>query len=1044
MSTPSTPQRSRTLSSTSTPSDGSITSPLGQLTPRSKLKALLASVDDTDDETPLSLPAEGVNLNDDRAVLGDGKGQSGSDFSGEEDNEDVVVPRGRLAARLHGQTAPTLKSSGGRVLDTSNDHEQVGQVAHDPKGSTEQASREAGSEESEQGITKSRRTAGHRKKPKVLSEGDEPPTNSPLSYTASPRLPISPIPPTKRVTNKFSENDDFPRTSLSPTSKPKSNQHALIGSDDSDSDLPQTPAANARFLELVARKKAERQAKAASEKNESEKRAARLEEQSHSRRREILEEGISENDSLDEEGVAEKLTQQSRPTRKASKKAIDEMNRETQRMSRNMQLAHQAKTKKKISKDSLLSRFKFRSISGKTVDAIQATSSSVKGSSAPVSDAEGSKSRDTPPTSPASPIDELPKTASFETAPGRETANEELLDNEDDMPSIEDVMNQPIRKPDKGKARAVDNNLLEPIQKKSSKGFLDLPAIRIKPPQQSVDRNRAQAGDSDSDIEIIPVSKPKSSRLAVFNRLPSQKVTEARSLQTLRALAYLTSPSEQSKSRNSITPLEMQMSLQVRARQQAAKERAEKIQDLKDRGIIVQTAEERERDQADVEDLLEKARREGEEITKKEKAMAKRERRENGQNELDDSSEDEDYQDVENEVPGAEVSGSDDEGGNEDDETDESSKEDGDQDEEDKDEEDGGAALHGIEGLIDTLASEDSGEEGPFEVEDEMEEDLGEPQMARPNRRNRVNRIVDEEDEDFGDGFLQNMVGTESTRNPFIPNLHGYNDVPMGLTQAFAATMAESQTEPMNDLGDEEQDSLAVLRNMPGPDFSMLDTEDSMVLNSQPAPSQAAEQIDGLEEINLHISQSQIGHNNLEPATQYSDIPDPTQDTGFKPFSPILNRFASVPPSTVETVIIPKEGEDDPIVKKKGRLRRGPDADLALNNDELNEETEDANDKQFGITANAFDVLKQASKKPRAVTDPFDKKKTGAKGMVEEQAEESEDEYAGLGGASDDESGAEEDEEVRKMIDEGEVKVDERKLAAFYAWVFLQIFSDPC
>jgi mediator of replication checkpoint protein 1 len=52
--------------------------------------------------------------------------------------------------------------------------------------------------------------------------------------------------------------------------------------------------------------------------------------------------------------------------------------------------------------------------------------------------------------------------------------------------------------------------------------------------------------------------------------------------------------------------------------------------------------------------------------------------------------------------------------------------------------------------------------------------------------------------------------------------------------------------------------------------------------------------------------------------------------------------------------------------------------------------------------------------------------------MVEEQADESEDEYAGLGGASDEDSG-EEDEEVEKMMDHGEVEADERKLAAFYA-----------
>ncbi len=85
------------------------------------------------------------------------------------------------------------------------------------------------------------------------------------------------------------------------------------------------------------------------------------------------------------------------------------------------------------------------------------------------------------------------------------------------------------------------------------------------------------------------------------------------------------------------------------------------------------------------------------------------------------------------------------------------------------------------------------------------------------------------------------------------------------------------------------------------------------------------------------------------------------------------------------------------------------------------------------ISPNVFDVMRKAAKKPAPIVDYFDKEKSEAKAMVEEQAEESEDEYAGLGGASDDESGGSEDEEMKKLIDESDVKVDERKLAAFYA-----------
>lgn len=69
-----------------------------------------------------------------------------------------------------------------------------------------------------------------------------------------------------------------------------------------------------------------------------------------------------------------------------------------------------------------------------------------------------------------------------------------------------------------------------------------------------------------------------------------------------------------------------------------------------------------------------------------------------------------------------------------------------------------------------------------------------------------------------------------------------------------------------------------------------------------------------------------------------------------------------------------------------------------------------------------------------APTKPFNKKQSAAKEMVEEQAQESEDEYAGLGGASDDESGGSEDEETKQMIEHADVDVDERKLAAFHAY----------
>ncbi|KAK7215391.1 hypothetical protein V2G26_003394 [Clonostachys chloroleuca] len=99
------------------------------------------------------------------------------------------------------------------------------------------------------------------------------------------------------------------------------------------------------------------------------------------------------SDIEDDEGGL-KLTQGARPTRKASKKAVEDMNRETQRMARNMQLAHEAKTRKKISKSSLFERFNFRP-AGAPAPKIASSSRPTT----PPTDAEKQNS-DTPPSSP--------------------------------------------------------------------------------------------------------------------------------------------------------------------------------------------------------------------------------------------------------------------------------------------------------------------------------------------------------------------------------------------------------------------------------------------------------------------------------------------------------------------------------------------------------------------------------------------------------------------------------------------------------------------
>ena len=1094
MSLPSTPGRSVEDSITSTPGQELSGAPMDQLTPRSKVKAMLAALDDSDSDGEAHLSSSVVGgarrrvfefLKEDKDI----QGTAITEIGEEEDSEDAVVaPRGKLAARLHGQSTTTALSVEVDKEPSANAYERIKQqLLQKPGASVKETSEDvASSNESEKEVPMTRKILRRKSTMVVASDSEASSAITPQQRRPSPGLFLTPegpkfshkpkngsgssgiplTPEEYRTANKSLHGSDSSGLFLTPTpAKQSTSTEDRNQGDGSDSDLPLEPQANSRFLALVAKKREERQARDAAEKKKRADRMAILDAHSGANGGEGTT-GASEEDSEDDVATGKRLTQQARPTRKASKKALEEMNRETQRMSRNMQLAHQAKTKKKITKESLLARFHFRCNPTPPTTDVHEASSSIVGSSAPVSDVEWIKDHETPPTSPVMLDDNLPE---FEAADlkgsrdyvggkpsdeieanlpsmedvmvnsgarndkGKGKSTEDIFsDLIEDFPSVGDFRTQPTIRSDKGKNRAVADDNSGSLHKPRKVTFTQ-PPIRIKPPRPIT---RRTSPDSDSDLEILPVSKhPKSRRRDVLDSLPAQKTTENRSLQTLRALAHLTSPSKQSsKLRSSVTPAEMQMSLQKQARQQAARERAEKIQDLKDRGIIVQSAEERERDQAEVEDLLEKARREADEITKNEKDAARKERRENGtEGGLEGSSEeDEEYKDDEVGVPEVELSGSQGEDDGQDDSDEEMSND------EDKENVMGGVKLHNRPSdLIDNEASEDGSEEASLaddEDGDEEESTSVELYTGMSRRRNKTIRVIDEEDGEDSK-LAQDTETNESLENPIVPNLHGPNDTPMGLTQAFAATMADSQTQMHVDPGDldQEQDSLAFLRSMPEPGFPIIDA-DAMILDSQ--PEQQDEGISqpgfGSAKIELHLSQSQIDQ---VMATQCSELPDPSQDVGFRLSSPINTRFISVPPSTVDTLLLSQIAEDETTVKKKGRLRRRAEAVPEMfDNDEGNENVvPGVQGKQFHISANAFDVLKQAHTRPPPKNDLFDKTKSDAKGMVEEQAEESEDEYAGLGGASDEESGGEEDEEVRKMIDEGEVNVDERKLAAFYA-----------
>lgn len=126
------------------------------------------------------------------------------------------------------------------------------------------------------------------------------------------------------------------------------------------------------------------------------------------------------------------------------------------------------------------------------------------------------------------------------------------------------------------------------------------------------------------------------------------------------------------------------------------------------------------------------------------------------------------------------------------------------------------------------------------------------------------------------------------------------------------------------------------------------------------------------------------------------DFPDPTPDTGFiRSSSPAPPQFG-----------YDSSDEESPSIKRKGRLVRG--ADLTKR-----------------------PSMREKVLKKKAILSVEEEKH--AKELLQEQAEESDDEYAGIGGASDEERDEDEAGDLEGLVDDTEQHVDEREMAAYYA-----------
>ncbi|PNP79628.1 hypothetical protein FNYG_06974 [Fusarium nygamai] len=948
------------------------------LSPQSRFRAQLAALESSDDETSSSNQYTGKHSKDHLDL----PTQTIPDHEASDESDNVINrPRGKLAARMQ-RTWQQKESRNSSSLQKETTGDRIAKTHEPGEKATEEVEKadnismpDVESQEDNAPVA-SRRLV--RKAPSSLASKRTPRGSSPALFVSSPLRPS----PTRSIHN---------------------------GSD-SDVDMP-TPKPDRFKAMLERRRQKKRDEDAAKEVIEAEKRAKQQ------KVAQEMEEMASDDDNssiTDDEG-GRRLTQAERPSaRKASKKAIEEMKRETQRMSRNMQLTHEAKTRKKITKNSLFERFNFRPAGEPEPDV--ASSSRVP---TPHSDVE-MQDADTPPSSPPVSKETATAVTDPETAAG---------DDEFDLPTIDSLAETTRLKPDKGKGKAVEirTEQEQPVQNSRRQFRVKLPPVRAN----------VTMVDSDDELEITTTTKDKIR--AVFDMAPAKKAQEHSSVQALRALAQLKSPGKETRRKNEnhgMTAGELQAYLYQKARQQAKVERDRRVDLLKAQGVVIQTAEERERQMQDAEDIVARARVEAQMIRQKEKAAAKKEAKENG--EVDplawDDSEDDEYQASGNEADGegsvVELSGSEDE-----------------EELSDEEQTDGNNMVEVEARDGESEASADENDDANLVASQDVQDDIEEFPATR-HRRLRKPIVLSEEEEEEEDAvemtprpkttvhMSPTVPNTQSPIAPrsvlrsakknFIPGLPVQGPAGLGLTQIFAGTMDDSQ---MNSADGPTQSLMPDFDHFPDSNFSatMDEPMEDMIVDSQKIDSQKNTQ-----DIALDLSQSQMrGLDSLlrEESTQISEMIDFTQDGGLQDQTPLKNRFVEAPVSTTETMLV---DQDDPTqaspLVRRGRLRRRIET-----SQRIQETPEPASAKK---TDNVFEALREGAKNEhkKRLQPEFDHKNSKAKEMVQEQAEESEDEYAGLGGADGEDSDNESAASLKDIIDDtASNDIDGAKLAALYA-----------
>ncbi|CAK7272371.1 hypothetical protein SEPCBS119000_005089 [Sporothrix epigloea] len=1064
-------------------------------------------------------------------------GTGGLQSSSEEDSDIEVRPRGRFAARMQAaaiaaariSTTTINTNSTGATSQTEIARERVKRILSQQATEAEKeqvdgdTNNDAGDEED--GATLPAAPRPRKKLTNLRSLRHSPAISPQLSPAATSRTVKRADSPSISMTpSKHDEREASPNMFMTPQKTDAHDDHSEVA-------RRTKPSHNARFNALVARKREEAQARKEAEERKQAARMAGLAKYDDNvdnadadSNSEASIGGLDVDDDLlirdadakddnpsditDDEG-GQKLTQafaKSRPERKASKKALEEMHRETQRMSRNLQLTHDSRTRKRVTKDSLFDLFNFLPTSAAATIPKTKVSSNSSRPTSPASPQNNTdiemRTADTPPSSPPVPV-------------MMNVADKIVLATTE----VEETATAVFRL-DKGKQKATESlTMLETQQQPRP--------VRIRVPMV---QNKLVMIDSDDDAELEVMQNSKRKLDVLFDNAPLKHNTEPRSTLILRRLAQVVSPGKPATARPTsrnvkcasaaadLTLAELQQSLQERARLQAKRDRDERLDMLRAKGVHVQTEEEREKEMMEVDDIVACARLEAEKLMQREREEAKKDKRNKGDggemnaDPLDwDDSEDEDYEEEQEEDDGddqeerdIELSGSEDENS--------VAGEDGDED-----------VIAGT--LIDGKAESAHGD-----LQDENDNLVADENAAaaartpattrtRPTKRRSALIISDDEDDNGNDSSINGNTATPNitatlpaleaktpgpkmahTETPARPRFSVASDSPkapmsvlrsatkpfipglpvavggaagLGLTQIFAGTMADdsqmmagSPSQLMSTLGNlagaetsqapavdlaavpDSQLTQAWIKRMQGGDAGTDAIKDQDDTNPEANSTTDASQ---LVQFSFSQSQSRGLDSLLQEQSQLTDLYYPSQDVGPREYTPLKVRFIDHQPSTMETVILGQPSYQPLLATQmstqtsqavpspppaaprhsRGRLVRKSDVAKIAEEEENREDDadEDADTEEKAEAVSAFAKLKQA-----AVQKGYDRKKSKAKEMIEEQAEESEDEYAGLGGADGEESDDESLASVQDMIDDQRISsADGAKLAAFYA-----------